>query len=182
MVKAKQVGALDIMRIGVADALVVVDMEKDFCHRSGALLVSGVSGEPSMESVTRRIKHLAKLPFGYRAVTFDRHPISGHVEFHIYGRHVIIGSSGADYVRELEPIAGSADFRLVKGGDKALISHSAAVSPDWGKLIGELRERHIQRIFVCHLRNRPGHIGKSLGWVYVRSDAVTNRKASHAGF
>ncbi|HEY9586007.1 MAG TPA: isochorismatase family protein [Candidatus Paceibacterota bacterium] len=135
--------------IGEGDALVAVDMQNDFCHSDGALYVAGVSGEATMPEVIEKIEQLANLDFGYLAKTFDEHPGSGHVEFGIYGPHVIEGTLGAKYVSELAILDYLSDFDLTKGGDRNLISYSAAVSEAWGNLIGCLRSYGIRRIFVC---------------------------------
>ncbi len=133
------------------DALVIVDMQKDFCHPDGALYVAGVSGEPDMSLVIKSVLNLALRVFGYRAETRDEHPPAGHVEFDIYkGTHVVIGTSGAALVDSLAAfVLPLIDRTIVKGHDKALISYSAAVSLDWGKLIGDLRDRGMKRVFVC---------------------------------
>ena len=135
--------------VGSTDALVIVDMQNDFCLPGGALFVAGVQGEPTMEKVIDNVEKLSYENFHYIVATRDQHPDSRHVEFYIYGRHVIEGTSGAEFVRPLHKADYWADYVLTKGENKSLISYSAAVSTEWGRLICCLRARGIRRIFVC---------------------------------
>jgi len=89
-----------------AAALVVVDMQNDFCHPDGALFAppSGAAIEPVTALVDRAREAGARVVF-----TRDVHPPEQFADAHYYdeferwGEHVIEGSWGAELVEDLSP-------------------------------------------------------------------------------
>ena len=135
--------------IGRTDAVAVIDGQNDFAHPAGALYSEGFPGEAANEAIIANIQTLAAKPAGYRIATFDRHPDTGHIEFAMYGRHVVEDTWGAEYLRELKPLLDLMDFISYKGADPALISLSVAVSTSFGRMIADMRAKGITRVFVC---------------------------------
>lgn len=147
---------------GPTDALLVVDVQNDFCA-GGALAV------PQGEAVVPVINALAA-GFGTVVLTQDWHP-AGHVSFADthgaqafgtvelpYGRqilwpvHCVQGTHGA----ALHPALRIDHARLVirKGCDPSIDSYSAFLEADRSTptgLAGYLRERGIARVFVAGL-------------------------------
>lgn len=155
--------------IGVADALVMIDAENDFGHPNGALYAKGFPYEASNDEVKRNILYLLTRPFGFHAKTRDEHPDSGHIEFGLYGRHVVKGTWGAEYLAELQSPLSLVDFELIKGEDPALISLSIMVSPMFGEFIAKLRALGITRVFVC-------------GWAYTHCVGLSAIAIANQGF
>lgn len=144
-------GALDIIRIGATDALVVIDMQKDFGEKDGALYVKGVPGELSMPEVTHHCCELVEQSFGDKTGSLDVHQ-PGHIEETIFGPHVQEGKPGAEPLPELKEFYDRRYFEiLVKGLQKAVISHSVSTSPGWASHLSLLRRKGIKRIFLCGL-------------------------------
>lgn len=135
--------------IGSTDALVVIDMQKDFCLKSGKLYVAGVPGEVSMKRVIANTLKLVYFHFGYRVATFDEHPATGHVEFAFYGPHVVMGTKGVEHVDELLSEGESFHAHVYKGEDPALISYSMSTSPRFPDVVASMRRKNIRRIFLC---------------------------------
>lgn len=173
--------------ICATDAAVIVDGENDFAHRKGALYSRGFPGEASDKPIAKRIVLLIGKAFGYRIATFDIHPASGHIEFEKYGKHVIEGTWGAEYIDELKPLLPLMDFISYKGEDPALISLSIAVSASFGKMIGEMRARGIKRVFLVgwkytHCLGLSAIAFATQGFeVYVVRDATNSVSAEFGG-
>ena len=146
-----------------SDALIVVDMQYDFMP-GGALAVAG--GDAIVPLVNRVAAKFANV-----ALTQDWHP-PGHASFassHLgakpfetirlsYGEqvlwpdHCVQQSRGAQLHQGLD--IGHAILTLRKGANKDLDSYSAFVEADCRSktgLAGFLRERGIERVFLCGL-------------------------------
>ncbi len=146
-----------------ADALIVVDIQKDFCA-GGALAV------PDGDAVVRPINRLARR-FDTVVLTQDWHP-PGHASFAsthpgrqpfesvslpygvqtLWPDHCVQGSEGATFHPNLDIPHATAIIR--KGTDRLIDSYSALCENDHATptgLAGYLRERGIERIFVAGL-------------------------------
>ena len=139
----------DKILIGATDAVVVIDMQNDFCKPDGALYVAGVPGESSVEEVTQHTLTLIYKHSGYRIATFDGHPAAGHIEFSIYGPHVVLGTKGWDHVDALQPEGESFHAHVRKGEDPAVVSYSIATSLRFPDILYIMRNRGIKRVFLC---------------------------------
>jgi nicotinamidase/pyrazinamidase len=150
-------------RPGVGDALLVVDVQNDFCP-GGALAVPG--GHEVVPIINRIATSFANV-----ILTQDWHP-SGHFSFASthHGRrpfetiaaaygpqvlwpdHCVQGSPGADFHAGLDvPHAG---LILRKGMHRAIDSYSAFFENDRTTptgLIGYLRERGVKRVYLAGL-------------------------------
>jgi nicotinamidase/pyrazinamidase len=150
-------------RIALGDALLVVDVQNDFCP-GGSLAV------PEGDAVVPVINGIARA-FPIVVATQDWHP-HGHISFAsrhegkkpfevlqiqgteqvLWPDHCVERTAGADFHPELEmtPVR----FVLRKGTDREVDSYSAFVEND-GKtttgLAGLLRELGVERVFVCGL-------------------------------
>lgn len=144
-------GAWDIIRIDPTDALVVIDMQNDFVEKNGALPVSGVPGEVSMEEVIHHCCELIKKPFGLEEGSRDVHP-PRHVEEKIFGVHVRKGARGAEPIAELKDFYEALGRKvLIKGMQWAVISHAVSTSPRWAAHLALFRKVGIKRVFLCGL-------------------------------
>lgn len=139
-------------KIGISDALIVIDGQFDFVDPAGALYVAGNLLEESNDEVIRNILKLAALPYGYRATTEDDHP-PGHIESTIFPPHCVHMTTGQLYINPLRTLYNNADKNIPKGGDADVIAYSVATSDHFPAHISALRQRGIKRIFV-------------VGWAY----------------
>jgi len=155
------------IRIRPRDALIVVDMQNDFMPggalpvREGDEIVSGVNGvmrkfhDSGMPVILTQDWH----PRGHRSFAsayagrtpFDLHeePGIGPV---LWPDHCVQGSRGADFHRDLTTHLAQAIVR--KGFRQGVDSYSAFLENDRTTvtgLEGYLRDRGVERIFVCGL-------------------------------
>lgn len=137
-----------VIKKGEGNALAIIDGQNDFTRLDGALCVAGIEGEQDNYLIIKTIKALGKMPFDYLAVTEDKHPKEGHVEYGIFGKHCVTGSDGQKYQMYLADMYATADERLKKGMHPDLFSYSIVVSPQFAGHISNLRQRAIKRIFV----------------------------------
>ncbi len=151
------------MKISASDALVVVDVQNDFCT-GGALAV------PGGETVIPKINRIAE-NFGNIVLTQDWHP-RDHVSFASqhpakkpydtitlpYGEqvlwpgHCVQGTAGAAFHDALS--ITHAGLIIRKGMHREINSYSALYENDRATptgLIGYLRERGLKRIFLAGL-------------------------------
>ncbi|MEO8758565.1 MAG: bifunctional nicotinamidase/pyrazinamidase [Devosia sp.] len=151
------------MRLGVEDALVVVDLQYDFLP-GGKLAVAG--GDEIIEPINALAKKFENV-----VQTQDWHP-ADHISFAsnhpglepfevielpygpqvLWPDHCIIGSRGAQFSIALDLPQVQAIVR--KGYRETIDSYSAFMENDHKTktgLAGYLRERGIKRIFVCGL-------------------------------
>ncbi|WP_182421965.1 bifunctional nicotinamidase/pyrazinamidase [Aureimonas sp. ME7] len=176
------------IRIEERDALIVVDVQNDFCP-GGALAVAG--GDSVVPIVDRLMER-----FPIVVLTQDWHP-PGHVSFAsthareafttielAYGTqvlwpdHCIQGSSGAEFHPSLRIARAQAVIR--KGYNGGIDSYSGFQEADRTTqtgLTGYLRERGAERVFVCGLATDycvawTAYDAKTEGWpVMVVEDA-----------
>lgn len=91
-------------------ALVVVDMQNDFCRPEGKLFV------PDAPGTVPAIKRLLELARHHHVPVFftqDWHH-SGDPEFAIWGEHVLADTWGAEIIDELKPLTGERVIRKVR--------------------------------------------------------------------
>ncbi|HVX77493.1 MAG TPA: bifunctional nicotinamidase/pyrazinamidase [Bradyrhizobium sp.] len=151
------------MKISSRDALIVVDMQNDFCS-GGALAVPG--GEKVVPAINRIAEHFENI-----VLTQDWHPAdhvsfaSNHPDKHPYDSielsygqqvlwpdHCVEGSTGADFHSELETRRASLVLR--KGIHRNIDSYSAFYENDHKTptgLAGYLRERGWKTLFFVGL-------------------------------
>ena len=115
------------------EALIVVDMQKDFCYKDGALYVNGVERifEP-----TRKVIEAARksMPIIF---TQDWHR-EDDSEFKIWPKHCIMNTRGAEIIDELNP--RKEDYFIKKR------RYSAFYCTDLDLL---LRELNVKRLYIC---------------------------------
>lgn len=153
----------DKLVAGEDDALLIVDVQNDFCS-GGALAIPG-SNEvvPAVNQLARRFRHVI--------LTQDWHP-PGHISFAsshagrmpfdmidlAYGRqelwpdHCVQGTRGADFHEDLW--VPHAELILRKGYRAEIDSYSAFFENDGATpsgLAGYLRERGLTRVFLAGL-------------------------------
>ena len=116
------------------EALIVVDMQKDFCYKNGALYVQGV--EKIFDSTAEVVGKARekKIPVIF---TQDWHR-SDDVEFKIWPQHCVMNTKGAEVIDELEPQAN--DYYVKKR------RYSAFFGTDLDLL---LRELGVKKLYVC---------------------------------
>ncbi len=150
-------------RLHVTDALLIIDLQNDFCP-GGALAIDG--GDmivPLVNLLAQRFHHVL--------VTEDWHP-EGHISFAsshyrrepyevvdaaygpqaLWPEHCLQGSRGAELPPALE--IRQAELILRKGFRREIDSYSAFLENDHTTatgLAGYLRERGLQRLFLCGL-------------------------------
>jgi len=159
-------------------ALIVVDLQEDFCPPNGSLAVT------DGRSIAPVINDLLKLPWTLRVATKDMHP-EDHISFasnhpppnnkpfessitisnphnpdetqttQLWPVHCIAGSSGSDLIPELD--VSQLDDVVEKGQDKRLEMYSAFCTPfinpkivDTG-LANTLRKKNITHVFCVGL-------------------------------
>jgi len=133
------------MRLLPRDALLIVDVQRDFCS-GGALPVSGA------DEIIPVINDLIKEAIGAKALVVasrDWHP-PDHSSFHasggIWPRHCVQGSDGAKFHAALR-LPGDA-FIVTKGQTVDKDQYSAL---DATGLANELRRRGVNRVLICGL-------------------------------
>jgi nicotinamidase/pyrazinamidase len=154
---------LDMPINAATDALLIIDLQNDFCP-GGALAVAG--GDrivPIVNSLAGRFDHVL--------LTQDWHP-HGHISFAsahagaqpystietpygsqaLWPDHCVQGTRGADFHAALS--VPHAELILRKGFRKEIDSYSAFLENDHVTrtgLAGYLRERGLKRLFLCGL-------------------------------
>lgn len=127
--------------VGPADALIVVDVQNDFCA-GGALAVPGAEG--IFENINRLMPR-----FRHVVATKDWHP-ANHSSFQAQGGvwppHCVQDTSGSD----LHPTLDASRIQKVihKGADIDAPGYSAFEATE---LADELRKRGVRRVFTCGL-------------------------------
>jgi len=154
------------------DALIVVDMQKDFSS-SGALPVPGTEEiVPVINSYIELFKEKGLPIFATR----DWHP-ENHVSFKenggIWPRHCVQWSQGAEFIDGLEL---PPDTFIINKGDRPELE---AYSGFQGTLLDSLlRERGVKRLFICGVATdycvkNTALGGLNLGYqVFILSDAI----------
>lgn len=180
----------DLIDIKESDALLVIDVQNDFCA-GGALEVQ------SADQVVAPINALTKR-FSAVALSQDWHP-PGHKSFHsahagkhpfetvqmpygeqiLWPEHCVAGTAGAEFHPDLDLRRAKAIIR--KGTNPAVDSYSTFFENDRATptgMAGYLRQNQIKRIFLCGIAMEycVGYSaldGRSEGFeVFVISDAT----------
>ncbi|MCS7143850.1 MAG: cysteine hydrolase [Archaeoglobaceae archaeon] len=114
-------------------ALLVIDMQKDFCYKKGALYIQGV------EEIFEAMKKVVKKARGKMPVIFtqDWHR-EDDKEFKIWPKHCVMNTEGAEIIDELE--VGPKDYFIRKK------RYSAFFGTDLDLL---LRDLEIKEVFIC---------------------------------
>jgi nicotinamidase/pyrazinamidase len=157
------------MKIGPTDALLVIDMQQDFCP-SGARGQGGALAVAGGDEIVPLINRLAA-GFEHVVLTQDWHP-PGHISFAsahpgrapfeqteapygaqaLWPDHCVQGSPGAELHPGLD--IPHAELLLRKGFRREIDSYSAFLENDHRTptgLAGYLRERGLTRLFLCGL-------------------------------
>ncbi len=115
------------------EALIVVDMQKDFCYKDGALYIDGVEKifEPTRKVIDAARK---KMPVIF---TQDWHR-DDDVEFRIWPKHCVMNTRGAEIIDELG--AREDDYYVKKR------RYSAFFGTDLDLL---LRELNVSKVYIC---------------------------------
>ena len=158
------------MPIRASDALIVVDVQNDFCE-GGALAVPG--GSEILPAVNALLRRPTGQAFGTIVLTQDWHP-ADHSSFAsnhpgttlrpfdvvdmpygpqvLWPDHCVQGGRGADFHQALE--TGPATLIIRKGMNPAVDSYSAFRENDKETatgLAGYLREREVERVVLVGL-------------------------------
>ena len=151
------------LKPGAADALIVVDVQNDFCPGGRLAVQKGDEVVPLVNALAKRFENVV--------LTQDWHP-SGHLSFATshpgtrpfdsirlpYGEqvlwpdHCVQGNEGAALRKDLDVC--HAQLVVRKGWRRDVDSYSAFVEADRKSrtgLEGYLDERGIERVFVCGL-------------------------------
>lgn len=151
------------MILDPTDALLVIDLQRDFCPGGALAIAGGDEIVPLVNRLAARFEHVI--------LTQDWHP-AGHISFasrHVgqrpygeievsYGRqslwpdHCVQGSPGAEFHAQLA--IPHAELILRKGFRPEIDSYSAFLENDHrtpSGLAGYLRERGLRRLFLCGL-------------------------------
>jgi len=114
-------------------ALLVVDMQKDFCYRGGALYINGA------EEIFEATKKVVRSARGKMPVIFtqDWHREDDE-EFKLWPKHCVMETEGAEIIDELE--AEKKEYFIRKR------RYSAFFGTDLDLLLRELK---IEEIFIC---------------------------------
>jgi nicotinamidase/pyrazinamidase len=151
------------LRPGAADALIVVDVQNDFCPGGRLAVQKGDEVVPLVNELARRFENVV--------LTQDWHP-AGHLSFAtshpgtrpfdsidlpyggqiLWPDHCVQGSEGAALHKDLS--VPHAQLVVRKGWRRDVDSYSAFLEADRRSrtgLEGYLDERGIERVFVCGL-------------------------------
>jgi len=146
-----------------SDALIVVDVQNDFCPGGALAINDGDAVVPVINRLARGFKHVI--------ITQDWHP-AGHMSFasqhpgkkpyekfmssygpqELWPDHCVQNTPGAAFHRDLD--IPHAELVLRKGTDRAIDSYSAFIENDQNTRTGlaaYLRERGIRRLFLAGL-------------------------------
>jgi nicotinamidase/pyrazinamidase len=115
------------------EALIVVDMQKDFCYPNGALYIVGA--EQIFEK-TRKVIEAARRKMKV-IFTMDWHRRDDE-EFRIWPRHCIMNTEGAEIVDELNP--REEDYFVRKRRYSAFFGTDLDLT---------LREHNIDKVYIC---------------------------------
>jgi nicotinamidase-related amidase len=137
-------------------ALTIINPQVDYGDEKGKRFVKGVESDEynyPMEVVISNIVKLISLPFGLRVCSTDMHTIgSNAAEVDEYGEHCVEKTSG---IKLLQPVkvalADVSSLPLRKGQDHVVIGNSVVLSPDFPSHIRMLRDKSVNKIFLCGL-------------------------------
>lgn len=116
------------------EALIVVDMQKDFCYRNGALYIENAE---KIFEVTRKVVDEARKNGMKIIFTQDWHR-SDDEEFKIWPKHCVMNTWGAEIIDELG--AKEEDYFVKKR------RYSAFFATDLDLILRELK---VKNVFIC---------------------------------
>ncbi len=129
------------MDVSDTDALIVVDVQNDFCPGGALAVPDGHDVVPIINDLMSR--------FSYVVATQDFHP-PGHSSFAEHGgpwpEHCVQGTTGADFHPELD--TDGIDEVVQKGTDPTTDGYSGFAGTD---LAARLERRGVERVFVTGL-------------------------------
>ena len=151
------------LRLAPTDALLVIDMQRDFLPGGALAVPDGDAIIPGINAVAAKFEHVI--------LTQDWHPL-GHISFasshsgkhpfdaievaygtqHLWPDHCVQGTEGAQLDPRLQ--IPHAELILRKGFRPNIDSYSAFLEDDHTTptgLAGYLRERNLTRLFLCGL-------------------------------
>lgn len=153
----------DKLKLGARDALIVVDVQNDFCPGGRLAVQKGDEIVPIVNELARRFENVVLTqdwhPPGHRSFATS-HPGSKpfdslklpYGEQVLWPDHCLQGSDGAALHKDLA--VPHAQLVLRKGWRKDVDSYSAFLEADRKSrtgLEGYLEERGVRRVFVCGL-------------------------------
>ncbi|MBT3351544.1 MAG: nicotinamidase [Nitrospinaceae bacterium] len=129
-------------QVGPNDALVVVDLQNDFCP-GGSLAV------PEGDLIVPLVNRILALPGLVKVATRDWHP-ADHVSFKeqggIWPPHCVVDTQGAQFQPQMDEAL--VDFVVSKGNRREVDAYSGF---DGTLLAADLKTKDVRRIFVCGL-------------------------------
>ena len=152
------------LRLAPTDALLVIDMQRDFLPGGALAVTDGDAIIPGINAISTKFDHVI--------LTQDWHPL-GHISFasshpgkqpftdavqtdygtqHLWPDHCVQGTPGAEIDPRLQ--VPHAELILRKGFRRNIDSYSAFLEDDHTTptgLAGYLRERNLTRLFLCGL-------------------------------
>ncbi len=131
------------MELSLADALIIIDIQNDFCE-DGAVPVPGTQTLAIRLATLARRVHSA----GGRVIATQDWHTDAHLSFTEFGGewppHCVQGTDGADFHPDLKLPVGSLVIR--KGADPKIDAKSAFT----GSTLEETLKRHsVERVFIC---------------------------------
>jgi nicotinamidase/pyrazinamidase len=152
-----------LLNITTHDALIVVDMQNDFCPGGALAVANGDKIVPVINQLTRHFEHVILTQDWHpeRHVSFaSTHPglkPFASIDLHygpqtLWPEHCIQGTEGSAFHHDLN--IPHAELILRKGFRRGIDSYSAFLENDHRTptgLAGYLNERALTRIFICGL-------------------------------
>lgn len=146
------------------DALLVIDIQNDFCPGGALAVADGDAILPGVLELAKQFKHVILTqdwhPAGHAsfASTHDAIPYSStqmpYGEQTLWPDHCIQGSYGAEFHPGLTPVTHQASAIIRKGANPAIDSYSAFFENDQATptgLAGYLRSLGVKRVFCLGL-------------------------------
>ncbi|KAI6250930.1 Nicotinamidase [Erysiphe necator] len=160
--------AVTIPKFPSITALIIVDMQEDFCSYNGSLAI------PNASEIIRIINKILDLPFAIKVASKDWHPTS-HISFacnhvgkvpytdtvntkniskaeekkiRLWPKHCVAGTLGAEFISELQ--ASKIDMVIEKGTEENVEMYSVFYDV-WGKDSGLsmiLRELKVTDVWI----------------------------------
>ena len=151
------------IRPGAGDALIVVDVQNDFCPGGRLAVQKGDEVVPVVNALAQRFEHVVLTqdwhPAGHRSFATShpgRKPFDSielaYGEQILWPDHCVQGSDGAALHKDLS--VPHAQLVVRKGFRREVDSYSAFLEADRRSrtgLEGYLKERGVKRVFVCGL-------------------------------
>lgn len=132
-------------------ALVIIDMQNDFCKVGGAIGPADNAGEEAITEIALRIKDLKNLgkPKGMEVIYTQDYHLPDDPEFELWGPHCVVENGvptwGQREIPELEP---APDDHVVHKGGTTVSYNAFFAEREPGKLEGILRDYNIETVIV----------------------------------